>query len=129
MIFLDTHVWLWWTASPEKLGADARAALDRAERLAVSTISCWEVVMLALRGRIALDREVESWIELALAHPRVEPVAVSSAIAVRAALLDGEGFHGDPADRIIYASARMVGARLATRDPAITAFDPRTTVW
>ena len=129
MVFLDTHAWLWWVSAPEKLGAGGRDALDRAERVAICTISCWEIAMLSVRGRIALDREVHAWIEQALANPRVEAVPLTSDVAVRAALLARDGFHGDPADRLIYASARAAGARLVTRDARIAAFDPRTALW
>ncbi len=129
MILLDTHAWLWWVSAPEKLGAGARDALDRAERVAVCTISCWEIAMLSVRGRIALDRGIEAWIDQALANPRVAAAPLTSEIAVRAALLDQTGFGGDPADRIIYASARVLGAPLVTRDAKIAAFDPRIAVW
>lgn len=129
MIILDTHAWLWWVSLPKKLGPKARDVVDRADRIGVCTISCWEVAMLSERGRIALDRQIEPWIEQALAHPRVEPVPLTSDVAVRAALLERKDFDGDPADRIIYASARLVGAPLVTRDRRIRAFDPRTAVW
>jgi PIN domain nuclease of toxin-antitoxin system len=129
VILLDTHVWLWWVAEPQRLSAKAREAIDRAEHLGVATISCWEVAMLAEAGRIELDRAIETWIEQALADPRTSSLALTSAVAVRAALLGREKFGGDPADRIIYATARDAGASIVTRDRALRAFDPRGTIW
>ncbi len=129
MIVLDTHVWLWWLAEPAKLSAAARQAIDEAESVGVSAVSCWEVTMLVQRGRISLDRDVAVWVRQALAHARVAPQPMSADVAVAAGLLDRAGFPGDPADRFIYATAGAVRARLVTRDEAIRRFDPRTTVW
>jgi PIN domain nuclease of toxin-antitoxin system len=129
VIVLDTHAWLWWVAEPERLSRGAREAIDRSERLGVATISCWEIAMLVEAGRIELDRTVETWIEQALADARTQSLQLTSAVAVRAALLGREQFVGDPADRIIYATARDAGASLITRDTALRAFDPRGTVW
>jgi PIN domain nuclease of toxin-antitoxin system len=129
VIVLDTHAWLWWTAEPEKLSRPARDAIDRSERIGLATISCWEVAMLAEAGRITLDRAIGSWVEQALAHARTQPLPLTSTVAVGAALLVREGFGGDPADRIIYATARHAGARLITCDRSLRAFDPRGTIW
>jgi PIN domain nuclease of toxin-antitoxin system len=129
VIVLDTHAWLWWVAEPERLSRGAREAIDRSERLGVATISCWEITMLVEAGRIELDRTVGAWIEQALADARTQSLPLTSAVAVRAALLGREQFVGDPADRIIYATARDAGASLVTRDAALRAFDPRGTVW
>jgi PIN domain nuclease of toxin-antitoxin system len=129
VIVLDTHAWLWWVAEPQRLSQRAREAIDRTERFGIATISCWEIAMLAERGRIALDRTIELWIEQALADARAQPLPLTSAVAVRAALLGREGFVGDPADRIVYATARDAGASLVTRDEALRAFDPRGTIW
>jgi PIN domain nuclease of toxin-antitoxin system len=129
VIVLDTHVWLWWVTDPRRLSHTARDAIDRTERLGVATISCWEVAMLAEAGRIELDRAVATWVEQALADARTQSLPLTSAVAVRAALLGREGFGGDPADRIIYATARDAGASLLTRDERLRAFDPRGTLW
>jgi PIN domain nuclease of toxin-antitoxin system len=129
LIVLDTHAWLWWVSEPERLSRRARETIDQAERFGIATISCWEVAMLAEGGRIELDRSVESWIEQALASERLRALPLTSAIAVKAALLGREGFTGDPADRIIYATARGSGGRLVTRDKALHAFDARNTIW
>jgi len=53
---------------------------------------------------------------------------LTAEVAVSAALL-GEAFPGDPADRIIYATASVLGAPLVTRDAALRAFDPVRTRW
>ncbi len=85
--------------------------------------------MLAARGRISLDREVGLWVRQALAEPRTESLAPSAEVALAAGLLDARSFPGDPADRLIYATARAAGATLLTRDQAIRAFDPASTLW
>jgi PIN domain nuclease of toxin-antitoxin system len=129
LIVLDTHAWLWWAAEPERLSEPARAAIDQASSIGVCTLSAWEVTMLAVRGRIALDRDVGLWVKQALANARVQSLAPSAAIAVAAGLLDAKSFPGDPIDRLIYATAQAAGARLVTRDAAIRDFDPALTVW
>jgi PIN domain nuclease of toxin-antitoxin system len=129
LIVLDTHVWLWWFDAPQRLSEAAREAIDHAPSLGVSTLSAWEMAMLVVRGRISLDRGVGPWVRQALAEPRIEPVAPSPEIAVAAGLLDPDRFPGDPADRMIFATARAMGATLITRDQAIRAFDPESTLW
>lgn len=129
MIVLDTHAWLWWTSDPDRLSDPARHALVAADRIGVSTLSAWEVAMLASRGRIALDQAVAVWVRRAFAKPRVEALAPTVDVAVAAGLLDAQRFPGDPVDRIIYATARDARAALVTRDRAIREFDARLTIW
>lgn len=126
---LDTHAWLWWVAAPDRLGPAARVHIDRAEQIGVATISAWEISMLVQRGRITLDRPVQAWVGQALGNPRVVSLNLTASVAVGAGELAHDRLPGDPADRIIYASARAWNARLATRDAALRAFDPRLTVW
>lgn len=126
---LDTHVWLWWNAAPERLSEAAQRAIDQAARIGVSTLSAWELTMLATRGRISLDRDVRLWVRQALAADRVEPLAPGADVAVAAGMLDASAFPGDPADRLIYATARTARAVLVTRDRALRAFDPASTLW
>ncbi len=85
--------------------------------------------MLVVRGRVDLDRDVDLWVRQALQMARVEPLRLDAESAVAAAQLEHEGFPGDPADRMIYATARRIGAPLATRDAALRAFDPARTLW
>jgi PIN domain nuclease of toxin-antitoxin system len=129
VIVLDTHAWLWWTSEPERLSDAARAAIAETASIGISTISAWEVAMLTVRGRISLDRDVGLWVRQALAQERVEALAPSAETAIAAGLLDAKSFPGDPADRLIYATATAAKARLVTHDGAIRAFDPDITIW
>ena len=128
MIVLDTHVWLWWAGGIPGLSSRADAELERADRVGICTISCWELAMLSRLRRIELDRDVRSWIALALADDRVETLALDSRIAAAAGALD-EGLPGDPVDRIVYATARALDAPLVTKDRRLRAYDRERTLW
>ncbi len=128
MIVLDTHAWLWWASAPKMLSRKARSAIEAADRIGISPISWLEIATLVRRGRISLDRDATVWIEQALDQERVETVALTPRIAVRAGSL-ADPFPGDPADRLIYASAVASGARLVTKDSALRRFDPAATLW
>lgn len=130
VIVLDTHVWLWWTSSPDDLSATAAKAIAEADRIVISTLSCWEVAMLSERNRITLDRPVAQWVRAALrADERTAAIGPDENVAVAAAQLGSAGFHGDPADRFIYATTTALDATLITRDDAIRRFDPSRAVW
>ncbi|MFN8111902.1 MAG: type II toxin-antitoxin system VapC family toxin [Solirubrobacterales bacterium] len=127
-VLLDTHVWIWWAADPTRLSSRAAARIAEAGTILLASISCWEVAMLAAKGRIEFDRPVERWIRQALARPGLSSVPLVPSTATAAGLLP-ESFPGDPADRLIYATARAEGAELLTRDRRLLDFDPRGTGW
>ena len=128
MIVLDTHAWIWWAAKLPDLSPRARRAIEEEPARGVAAISCWEVAMLVRKGRLTLDRDVGAWVETALRLPGVELLDLSPSIAVGAALLD-EPFHGDPADRMIAATALQVGAPVITKDRKLRDYKPLRTVW
>lgn len=128
MILLDTHAWLWWVANEASLSGRAAAEISSAASIGIPTVACMEVAALAQRGRIDLAQEIGAWIAKALSQDRVEAVPLTSQIAVRAGSF-GDEFVGDPADRIIYASAIVTDSRLVTRDRFLRRFDPARTVW
>jgi prevent-host-death family protein len=84
-------------------------------RLLVSAISVWELGMLEAKGRIRLKPSCEEWVKEALATPGLALAPITPEIALESSRLPGP-FHGDPADRIIAATARRMGAQLMTRD-------------
>ena len=117
-MLLDTQVMLWLRSGDPKLGSHARLAIDqawRSDRVAVSAISFWEVAMLKERGRISFPEDVGLWRQEQLAQGMIE-IPVDGDIGARAAQL--QGLHGDPADRIIVATA-LGGHRLVTSDRRI----------
>ena len=128
MTVVDTHAWIWWVSEPGRLGVKARRALDNARRIGVPAICCLEVAALAARGRISLDRPTLEWLHDALAVPRVDLLPLSPAVAVKAAALPAS-FPGDPADRLIVATAQVETAPLVTRDERIDRASVVTTIW
>lgn len=124
-LLLDTHCWLWIQGGGDgELSAAVIAEIEQAgERgaLLLSAISVWEVAMLATKGRLTLRMPLLEWVREALKTPGLSLVPLSPEIAVESTQLPGE-FHGDPADRLIVASARCTGATLLTRDRDIITY-------
>lgn len=124
-VVLDTHVLVWLDEGSPRLGSRSRAAIERAfraEELAVSAISFWEVAMLQRKGRLELEGESGEWRAELLRMGLIE-IPVSGRIGIHAANL--ERFHGDPADRLIVATAQSAGAPLFTADERILDWAPR----
>jgi PIN domain nuclease of toxin-antitoxin system len=118
-VLVDTHALLWWQAEagqgrPDRISTAAWDRITAASHILVSPISCWEVAMLVGKARIRLDRPTAAWIRDVLATDGMDVAELTPAIAVAAAELDG--FHGDPADRFLYATARCLGVPLLSKD-------------
>lgn len=125
-LLLDTHVWL-WVAGGEKIAPQAKRLIEAAaanDELALSPISIWEVGMLAAKGRIAIQPDCFAWVTESLERTGARLLPLSARIAIGSSLLP-EGFHGDPADRIIVATAIASSATLVTRDAQILAYSRR----
>ena len=127
-VLLDTHIVQWWSAEPERVSAAARKALEAADELAIAAISWYELAWLARHERITITVPLRAWLDGLASHLRT--IGVTPAIAATAAGLPSS-FPGDPADRLIYATAIENGIGLITKDQAIRDHDqPRSlTVW
>lgn len=128
MILLDTHAWVWFAGESDRLSRKAAARIRNASRIGVCTISIWEVAMLYERGQVKFDRDLEQWLTQASSLPDLELCAISPAIGRHIYEL-GQDFHGDPADRIVAATALALGAELVTKDERMHAFKPLRCVW
>jgi PIN domain nuclease of toxin-antitoxin system len=115
-VLLDTHVVHWWSAEPQRVSARAREVLEEAEELAVAGISWFELAWLARHERILVSIPIRSWL-LGLAG-KVRTIAPTPAIADTAVALPSS-FPGDPADRLIYATAIEHDLALVTKDRAL----------
>jgi PIN domain nuclease of toxin-antitoxin system len=127
-LLLDTHALHWWSAEPDRLSATAEAALRASDELAVASISWFELAWLAEHGRIVVGVPVRSWLEGLSAEVRT--VSTTPAVAATAVALP-DNFPGDPADRIIYATAIEHGWQLVTKDTKLRRhrFPRPVTIW
>jgi len=112
-ILLDSHAVHWWSADPERLSGTAVEAIETADELAVNAITWFELAWLARHDRITLAVPIRAWLDGLAAEIRTAPT--TPAIADTATALP-ESFPGDPADRLIYATAVENGWRLVTKD-------------
>jgi len=129
VILLDTHVLVWLVAARERLSAGASKAIDSGRELAISIASVQEIAYLVARGRLSMDRPLETWIGDALNVHEVRAVAPTVSTALRAGSLDPSEFHGDPVDRLIYATAVEHDAQLISADERLRDSDPSRVVW
>jgi PIN domain nuclease of toxin-antitoxin system len=120
-VLLDTHVWVWWLTPRSPLPRRDRDGLDTLalkHELDISAVSLWEAQMLHAKGRLELPLAFADWLEQA-ADQRMLTVLPLDVPVVLALDSLPRGFHGDPADRLIVATARSRRIALATYDAAI----------
>lgn len=110
---LDSHVLHWWSAEPDRLSTIARTAVLEADELAVASITWFELAWLAAHERIDVAIPISTWLDGLSAQVRT--VGTTPAIALAAVMLPSS-FPGDPADRLIYATAVEHGWPLVTKD-------------
>jgi PIN domain nuclease of toxin-antitoxin system len=120
-VLLDTHIWLWWLTGSAELSASERLALDRsaeARQLCLPVISLWESQMLHAKGRIELPLPFADWLRRASAPGVVKLMPLDAEVVIALDRLP-RAFRGDPADRLIAATALAYRLPLATRDEDI----------
>lgn len=121
ILLLDTHFWIWWLTPTSPLKSAERNALDAAAEaggLCLAAISLWEAQLLHSKQRLELPLPFSDWL-IRATESRVLTILPLDRDVVIA--VDGlpKRFHGDPADRLIVATALTHGLPLATRDRAI----------
>ena len=124
LLLLDTHVLVWLVLGERMLRTQAREAIheaSRQDRILVSAITPWEIGVLASKKRIDLHRDAMEWVRGVLSFAGVSLVPLEPEIAVASTCLPWE-MHADPADRILVATARHLGATLVTADRALLEF-------
>ncbi len=128
LLLLDTHIWLWLVSGVSKaLSPRLRTLIEEAsanQSIRVSSISIWEIGMLAAKKKISFGTDIREWVLKALSAPGLKIEAVGPDVALESTLLP-EGFHGDPADRILLATAVHIGATLITHDKEILTYSKK----
>lgn len=121
MILLDTHIFLWMNLEPEKLPQSVVDAIATEPTLGIAAISLWEIAMLVQYRRISIpDLSLQDWFRVTLLAPKLRLLPLSPEIASRSGILE---MHGDPADRLIAATALEHVCRLATADDKLIELD------
>jgi PIN domain nuclease of toxin-antitoxin system len=128
---LDTHVVLWWFDRSKRLSRSQQRMLARNDSehpLGLADISLSEIAMLVEAGRVRLALPLDEWLARATAAPRVEVCPVTPAVASEIVALESTR-SWDPADRIIVATARVLGVPLVTSDARIIDSKLVPTIW
>jgi PIN domain nuclease of toxin-antitoxin system len=122
MIILDTQIWVWWVQGDARLTQKYQNWLQQYESqgLGVSIISCWEVAKLVQIGKLTIPDAVDDWLSAALAYPGVQLLELTIPIIIESTKLTG--FHRDPSDQLIVATAKIYGCPLLTADAKILAY-------
>jgi PIN domain nuclease of toxin-antitoxin system len=128
MIILDTHIWVWWVDNSSRLTQNQQQHIQQysSQGLGVSIISCWEVAKLVEKNRLDLSINVDRWLEEALNYPDVQLLDLTLPIITQSTQLTG--FHSDPADQIIVATAKVYNCPLLTADNKILNYPHVTTL-
>lgn len=130
MVVCDTQALIWATLTPDHLSRAAREAIDAGTangRLACSDITLWETAMLIAKGRIRVDTEAGRFISAMVTARRVRILPICPEIA--ALSQSGPFNHGDPADRLIAATALHHRAPLVTSDRALRQVPRLQAIW
>jgi PIN domain nuclease of toxin-antitoxin system len=126
-VLLDTCAVI-WLANGDSLSGRATAAIVEAglsDGIFVSPVSAWEVGMLSLprprRRPVQFLPDPKTWFARFVSGSGIKEAPLTPAIAIDATYLPG-ALHGDPADRLIVATARHLGIPVVTRDSRIIAY-------
>lgn len=130
MIVLDTHALIYDALTPARLSARARKAIALAypgREIACCDISLWEIAMLIARKRLDPVMDARQFLHdlIAARHVRVLPITAEIAVLSQSDMFS----HGDPADRLIAATARLHRAPLITSDAKLRKLKEVATIW
>lgn len=115
VIVLDTHIWIWFVTQEFKLfPSHWREAIETADQVGISPVSCYEVALAQQKGRLKLPCSVALWLQDALEPTGISLFPLTAKIAYQAVNLSP--VHKDPFDRLIIATALIYEAKLASID-------------
>ena len=130
VIVLDTHAIVFDALSPRRLSVRARKAIEAAAQhrdLGCSDISLWEIAMLIARGRLGPAMDARQFVDDVVTARSLHVLSITPEIAVLAQ--SDEFVHGDPADRLIAATAQSLRAPLLTSDERLRTLKSIATIW
>ncbi len=121
---LDTHVFLWANATPEKLNAETRELFDSSDAvLYFSAISAYEIALKVNLGKLRLPQAASVYITERISDLALIALPIQMHHAAEAGALPTQ--HRDPFDRILAAQARSEKLTIVTADPALATLGAR----
>jgi PIN domain nuclease of toxin-antitoxin system len=126
-LLLDTHAAIWLAEGQLSETAFARVlAAGLTDGVFVSPVSAWEVGLLARpradgQPAVTFKPDPQTWFATLLSQVIIKEAPLTAKIAIDSSFLPG-AFHGDPADRMLVATARHMNISLLTRDQRILAY-------
>ena len=129
-VFCDTQALIFWALQPRRLSRNGKSALESAiegRYLGCSDIVLWEISMLCAKGRIHPGTDPESFLSDLIKSSMVDIFPITPSIAV---LSQSSHFsHGDPADRLIAATAMEHQSPLITADEKLRQIPGLQVIW
>lgn len=115
IIVLDTHIWFWFINQEfDRFPASWRDAIETANQVGVSPVSCYEIALAQQKGRLELPLPTPQWFAEALTPSGISLLPLTPDIAHQAVSLSA--IHKDPFDRLIIATALVYEGTLASID-------------
>lgn len=126
-ILLDTHCWLWWIASPEKLRPQAcRQIADKNHVIYLSVASLWEIAIKYSIGKLPLPETPWEFVPKRLVRDAITPLPIEARHALYVAELPLH--HKDPFDRLIISQAMQQDLPIMTVDRQLEPYDAKI-IW
>lgn len=121
-LLLDTQVWLWSLAEPERVKDEARALLgDWRNTIYLSAASAWEIAIKSALGKLPLPEAPGIYVPSRMASLGVLPLSITHSHALHVFSLPA--YHRDPFDRIIIAQSQVENLPILTADPLFKQYD------
>jgi PIN domain nuclease of toxin-antitoxin system len=123
-VVLDTHILVRLLVGDRRVSPAVAQIIQQAadaNQAFISAITPWEIAMLVSKNKLTFACDVQAWIDEALGRPGITLAPLTTEIAVDSVRLPG-ALHGDPADRIIVATARRLRAMLVTADAKLLTY-------
>ena len=112
---LDTEVWLWSLADPDRIDPEARQLIaEGQEELYLSAASSWEISIKSALGKLRLPLPPARFVPETLAAQGIRPLSITHAHALGVSELPLH--HKDPFDRLLIAQALAEGMTILTAD-------------
>ena len=121
-VLLDTHVFLWINASPQRLSDSVRSMIvDPAQDVLFSAVSSWEISIKYATGRLNLPEPPVGYVPSRIASANLTAIAIEHSHTLQAGALPMH--HRDPFDRLLIAQARELGVPLLTSDMSFDQYE------